>query len=94
MQLGKKKPQSSGKIKIAEERYITVRQAEFILGSNKIVPAEDLKTGYLHDELNEGIENCDVGYPDKIPTDLKKEIFLNFSILTNRLVVLLDIRAR
>lgn len=90
----KVKPTTPGQISVAEERFIPVKQVNVILGSNKNVPAEDVHTGYLPDEFQNAVKSCNVGCVDAIDERLKKRIFLEFSTLSNRLVVLFNIRPK
>lgn len=89
-----KKPTTLGQIHVAEERYIPVKQVNVILGSNKNVSAVEIRTGYRSEEFQNAAKSCDVGCVDSIDETLKKKIFHEFSMLSNRLVVLFNIQSK
>jgi len=89
-----KKPFTPGKISVAEERYIPVKQVQLILGTRKSAPADDFKTGFLPYEFQQALANCDAGCEDLQDEILKRKIFLDFSYFSNRLVIFFNIRSR
>jgi len=89
-----KKPLIPGQINVAEERYIPVKQVQLILGARKSAPADDFKTGYLPQQFQEALANCDAGCEDLPEETLKRKIFLEFARVSSRLVVLFNIRSR
>ena len=89
-----KKPSMPGQISVAEERYIPVKQVQFILGARKSAPVVDFKTGFLPHEFQQALANCDAGSEDLQDEILKRKIFLDYSRFSNRLVVFFNIRSR
>jgi hypothetical protein len=77
---------------IKEERYVPVRHVEFILGRRKGASAKEFITGYLPSEFQEALKLCEAGSPDLVDENLKKKIFLEYSLMSNRLVAFLHIR--
>lgn len=79
-------------VQIEEERYIPVKQVNAILGRRMSASSKEFRTGYTSSEFQVAVEKCEAGSPDLNDEDLKRRIFLQYSILTNRLVVFLSIR--
>ena len=79
-------------VRIEEERYLPVKQVNVILGKRKSASSEEFRTGYTPSEFQTAVEKCEAGSPDLRDENMKKRIFFQYSVLTNRLVVLLSIR--
>jgi len=88
------KPSAPGQISVAEERYIPVKQAQLILGARKSAPVDDFKTGFLPDEFQQALADCDAGCEDLMDEILKRKIFKQFSLVSSHLVVLFNIRSK
>lgn len=80
------------RLSIKEERYVPVRHVEFILGRRKGAPAKEFTTGYSPSEFQKALELCEAGSPDLADENLKRKIFLDYSLMSNRLVAFLHIR--
>lgn len=81
-------------VQIEEEQFVPVKQVDFILGRRKSASSKELRTGYTPSEFQTTIEKCEVGSPDLVDENMKKRIFLEYSIFTNRLVVYLCMRKK
>lgn len=79
-------------VRIEEERYLPVKQVNAILGRRKSASSEEFRTGYTSSDFQRAVEECEAGSPDLKDEGMKKRIFFEYSVLTNRLVALLSIR--
>jgi hypothetical protein len=77
---------------VKEEKYVPIRHVEFILGRRKGASAKEFTTGYSPSEFQKALERCEAGSPDLVDMNLKRKIFLEYSLMTNRLVSFLHIK--
>jgi hypothetical protein len=77
-----------------EERFFHISEIAFALAGNKTIPqSEFLNQGLTPDEFQEMFWECKIGGPD-IKEDLKKDILMFYSLLTNRLIIWLYIEEK
>jgi hypothetical protein len=77
-----------------ETRFIHTSEIFFTLGSSKSLSQKEfLSQGLKPDEFYEMFWECKIGGPD-IKEDIKKEVLYFYSLLTNRLIIWLDIEKK
>lgn len=77
-----------------QERFFHTSEVLFTLGGNKSVSQKEfINQGLKFDEFQRMFWECKIGGPD-IEEDIKKEILYLYSLLTNRLIIWLDIEMR
>lgn len=77
-----------------EERFFHISEISFTLGSNKSISQKEfLNQGLKSNEFQRMFWECKIGGPD-IREDVKKDVLYNYSLLTNRFIVWLDIEER
>ena len=77
-----------------EERFFHTSEISFTLGSNKSISQKEfLNQGLKSEDFLRMFWECKIGGPD-IRKDIKKVVFYNYSLLTNRFIIWLDIEER
>ncbi len=82
---------NQGKI---EERFFHTSEVSFTLAGNKSISQKEfLNQGLKPDEFQRMFWECKIGGPD-IREDIKEKVLYSYSLLTNRLIIWLDIEKR
>jgi len=77
-----------------DERFFHTSEVSFTLGSRRSVSQKEfINQGLKPDEFQNMFWKCSIGGPD-IREDVKRYILYNYSLLTNRLIIWLDVEEK